>query len=44
MLEYPIILCNEKVKKETGYRLRYKGEEAFEAFLRAAGSYLPPDD
>jgi UDP-glucose 4-epimerase len=33
MLQYPIILSNEKVKKETGYKLRYSGQEAFRIFL-----------
>lgn len=33
LLEYPINVSNEKVKKETGYILRYSGQEAFEAFL-----------
>ena len=35
MLEYPIIISNEKVKRETGYELRYTGEEAFNEFLKA---------
>jgi UDP-glucose 4-epimerase len=37
MLQYPITLSNQKVKKETGYRLRYTGQEAFEVFLKAIG-------
>ncbi|MGP8080710.1 MAG: NAD-dependent epimerase/dehydratase family protein [Dehalococcoidales bacterium] len=37
LLEYPIMLSNEKVKQETGYRLRCTGEEAFDIFLQAAG-------
>jgi UDP-glucose 4-epimerase len=37
LLEYPIIVSNEKVKKETGYKLRYTGQEAFEVFLKAIG-------
>jgi UDP-glucose 4-epimerase len=38
MLMYPITLSNDKVKKETGYKLRYTGQEAFEAFLKAMGN------
>jgi UDP-glucose 4-epimerase len=37
LLEYPIIVSNEKVKKETGYKLKYSGQEAFEIFLNARG-------
>jgi UDP-glucose 4-epimerase len=35
LLEYPIIVSNDKVKKETGYKLRYTGQEAFEVFLQS---------
>jgi UDP-glucose 4-epimerase len=37
LLEYPIIVSNDKVKQETGYKLRYTGQEAFEIFLKARG-------
>jgi UDP-glucose 4-epimerase len=37
MLEYPITLDTTKVKKETGYKLRYTAEEAFDLFLKANG-------
>jgi UDP-glucose 4-epimerase len=37
MLEYPITISNDKVKKETGYKLRYTGREAFDKFLEATG-------
>jgi UDP-glucose 4-epimerase len=37
MIMYPIALSNEKVKKETGYQLRYTGGAAFDIFLNAAG-------
>jgi len=37
MLEYPITLGTAKVKKETGYTMRYTGEAAFDIFLRANG-------
>jgi hypothetical protein len=37
LLTYPIILNNDKVKKETSYKLRYTGQEAFEIFLKSAG-------
>jgi UDP-glucose 4-epimerase len=37
LLEYPIIISNEKVLKETGYKMRYTGREAWEAFLKATG-------
>jgi UDP-glucose 4-epimerase len=37
LLQYPITLSNEKVKKEMGYRLRYTGQEAFDVFLQATG-------
>ena len=40
MLEFPINISNEKMKKETGYRLRYNGREAFEAFLKARNKGL----
>jgi UDP-glucose 4-epimerase len=40
MLEYPIIISNEKVKKETGYKLRYTGEEAFNEFLKTSGQNI----
>ncbi len=35
LLEYPINISNEKIKEETGYKLRYSGPEAFETFLHA---------
>ena len=35
MLEYPISVSNEKVKREAGYKPRYTGEEAFNQFLKA---------
>lgn len=35
LLEYPINVSNDKVKKATGYKLRYTGQEAFEAFIKA---------
>lgn len=35
MLEYPVIISNEKVKQETGYTLHYTGKEAFVEFLKA---------
>ncbi len=38
MLEYPIILSNEKVLKATGYTMRYTGEEAFGEFIKASTS------
>ena len=41
MLQYPIILSSEKVKKETGYKLRYTGQEAFDIFLQATGKKKP---
>ena len=41
LLRYPITLSNEKVKKETGYRLRYTGQEAFDVFLQATGKKKP---
>jgi UDP-glucose 4-epimerase len=34
LLEYPIIIDNKKVLKETGYKLHYTGEEAFNEFLK----------
>jgi UDP-glucose 4-epimerase len=34
LLEYPIIVSNEKVKKETGYKLRHSAQEAFDIFLK----------
>jgi nucleoside-diphosphate-sugar epimerase len=37
MIQYPIILNNEKVIRATGYRPRYTGQEAFGIFLRAVG-------
>lgn len=37
LLEYPINISNEKVTKATGYRPRYSGEEAFEAFVKSRG-------
>jgi UDP-glucose 4-epimerase len=37
LLEYPITLSNDKVKKETGYQLRYTGQAAFDIFLKAMG-------
>ena len=37
MLQYPITISNDKVKKETGYKLRYTGQEAFSLFLLAMG-------
>jgi UDP-glucose 4-epimerase len=37
LLEYPIIVSNEKVIKETGYKLKDTGREAFEIFLKARG-------
>ena len=41
MLQYPIILSSDKVKKETGYKLRYTGQEAFDIFLQATGKKKP---
>jgi len=41
MLQYPITLSDEKVKTETGYRLRYTGQEAFDIFLKATGKKKP---
>jgi UDP-glucose 4-epimerase len=35
LLEYPIIISNEKVLKATGYKMRYTAREAWEAFLKA---------
>ncbi|MDD5337956.1 MAG: NAD-dependent epimerase/dehydratase family protein [Dehalococcoidales bacterium] len=35
MLQYPIVLDNTKVKKATGYQLRYTGPAAFDEFLRS---------
>jgi UDP-glucose 4-epimerase len=37
LLEYPITLSNAKVKKATGYQLRYTGQAAFDIFLEATG-------
>ena len=34
MLQYPIVMSSEKVKKATGYELRYTGPDAFESFLK----------
>jgi UDP-glucose 4-epimerase len=36
LLEYPININNKKVLKETGYKMRYSGREAWEAFLKVA--------
>ncbi len=35
MLEYPINISNEKIKRETGYQMRYTGPEAFAAFFQS---------
>jgi len=37
LLEYPINISNEKVKKATGYQFRYSGQEAFEEFIKNHG-------
>jgi len=37
MLQYPIILSNEKIKKELGYTPRYTGQQAFDIFLQVTG-------
>jgi UDP-glucose 4-epimerase len=37
LLEYPITLSNDKVKKETGYKLCYTGQAAFDVFLESTG-------
>jgi UDP-glucose 4-epimerase len=42
LLQYPITLNNEKVKKDTGYQLRYTGQEAFDIFLQTTGKKKPP--
>jgi UDP-glucose 4-epimerase len=38
MLKYPVTMSNDKVKRETGYKLHYTGQEAFETFLRTRGN------
>ena len=40
LLEYPIIIENKKVIKETGYTMRYTGEQAFEAFIQCRGGSM----
>jgi UDP-glucose 4-epimerase len=35
MLQYPILLDNSKVKRDTGYQSRYTGPAAYDAFLRS---------
>ena len=37
LLEYPIIISNEKMLKATGYQMRYTGREAWEAFVKVTG-------
>jgi UDP-glucose 4-epimerase len=41
LLQFPIRLSNEKVKRETGYELHYTGQEAFNVFLKATGNEKP---
>ena len=41
LLQYPITLSNEKIKKETEYRLHYTGQAAFDVFLQATEKKQP---
>jgi UDP-glucose 4-epimerase len=41
MLQYPITLSNEKIKRELGYTPRYTGQQAFDIFLQATGKKKP---